>query len=111
MKSVSVLLSRHFQVVGFFLLALAFFLQILSPLQLHRFGNRSIGLSIQPFRKHDKPKGVQQAGTEKVYRSEEHTSELQSRPHLVCRLLLEKKNKSTKHVDDTCQEHRSDEHY
>src|SRR5436305_10362475 len=27
-----------------------------------------------------------------VKRSEEHTSELQSRPHLVCRLLLEKKN-------------------
>src|SRR6266498_4116535 len=26
-----------------------------------------------------------------VDRSEEHTSELQSRPHLVCRLLLEKK--------------------
>src|SRR5436305_2664156 len=25
-------------------------------------------------------------------RSEEHTSELQSRPHIVCRLLLEKKN-------------------
>src|SRR3989442_5853987 len=25
------------------------------------------------------------------WRSEEHTSELQSRPHLVCRLLLEKK--------------------
>src|SRR5690554_7122951 len=31
-------------------------------------------------------------------RSEEHTSELQSRPHLVCRLLLEKKktNKNQK---------------
>src|SRR5690625_763106 len=27
-----------------------------------------------------------------AYRSEEHTSELQSRGHLVCRLLLEKKN-------------------
>src|SRR3989442_8544775 len=27
-------------------------------------------------------------------RSEEHTSELQSRPHLVCRLLLEKKKHS-----------------
>src|SRR5258708_18900110 len=27
------------------------------------------------------------------YRSEEHTSELQSPDHLVCRLLLEKKNK------------------
>src|SRR5690554_7232012 len=31
------------------------------------------------------PLGIQHA------RSEEHTSELQSRPHLVCRLLLEKK--------------------
>src|SRR5690625_3591721 len=29
-------------------------------------------------------------------RSEEHTSELQSRGHLVCRLLLEKKNKKSK---------------
>src|SRR2546429_4505735 len=29
-------------------------------------------------------------------RSEEHTSELQSRLHLVCRLLLEKKKKTTK---------------
>src|SRR5690554_7535113 len=28
-------------------------------------------------------------------RSEEHTSELQSRPHLVCRLLLEKKKRTT----------------
>src|SRR2546422_7558238 len=28
-----------------------------------------------------------------IYRSEEHTSELQSRLHLVCRLLLEKKKK------------------
>src|SRR5439155_27337373 len=31
-------------------------------------------------------------------RSEEHTSELQSRGHLVCRLLLEKKKKKTKHT-------------
>src|SRR5690554_6608290 len=30
------------------------------------------------------------------HRSEEHTSELQSRPHLVCRLLLEKKKKKKK---------------
>src|SRR5690554_7494016 len=28
-----------------------------------------------------------------LIRSEEHTSELQSRPHLVCRLLLEQKNR------------------
>src|SRR5690625_2525369 len=31
-------------------------------------------------------------------RSEEHTSELQSRGHLVCRLLLEKKKKKTKEI-------------
>src|SRR5690554_7550847 len=31
-------------------------------------------------------------------RSEEHTSELQSRPHLVCRLLLEKKKKKTRYM-------------
>src|SRR2546422_4353040 len=31
----------------------------------------------------------------KLVRSEEHTSELQSRLHLVCRLLLEKKNRIT----------------
>src|SRR2546421_3301367 len=34
-----------------------------------------------------------------VKRSEEHTSELQSRSDLVCRLLLEKKKK-TKHIID-----------
>src|SRR2546422_1755387 len=34
-----------------------------------------------------------QCGREAVHRSEEHTSELQSRLHLVCRLLLEKKKK------------------
>src|SRR5437870_7597379 len=31
-----------------------------------------------------------------LIRSEEHTSELQSRGHLVCRLLLEKKKKKTR---------------
>src|SRR2546429_4884745 len=33
-----------------------------------------------------------------VARSEEHTSELQSRLHLVCRLLLEKKKRSRSHL-------------
>src|SRR5687768_18107707 len=37
-------------------------------------------------RRHDRPR---------IGRSEEHTSELQSRLHLVCRLLLEKKKKIT----------------
>src|SRR3712207_8199771 len=33
-----------------------------------------------------------------VPRSEEHTSELQSRQYLVCRLLLEKKNNTNKYL-------------
>src|SRR5258707_15126653 len=33
---------------------------------------------------------------DEVVRSEEHTSELQSRQYLVCRLLLEKKKKTSK---------------
>src|SRR2546422_3674700 len=56
-------------------------------------------------------------------RSEEHTSELQSRLHLVCRLLLEKKKKNTTTTGDrdnpglhmswwearpTCQNHDTD---
>src|SRR5207302_7561870 len=35
-------------------------------------------------------------------RSEEHTSELQSRENLVCRLLLEKKNKKRTHYTEVC---------
>src|SRR2546422_3009259 len=34
-------------------------------------------------------------------RSEEHTSELQSRLHLVCRLLLEKKKKRNKYEEES----------
>src|SRR5690625_6608484 len=35
-----------------------------------------------------------------VKRSEEHTSELQSRGHLVCRLLLEKKKRTQRDAND-----------
>src|SRR2546422_2558918 len=38
-------------------------------------------------------------------RSEEHTSELQSRLHLVCRLLLEKKKKTSRKRHLTQREH------
>src|SRR2546430_9006247 len=34
-------------------------------------------------------------------RSEEHTSELQSQSNLVCRLLLEKKKKQSRHITTT----------
>src|SRR5690625_6093215 len=37
-------------------------------------------------------------GLDKQRRSEEHTSELQSRGHLVCRLLLEKKKQEKQYI-------------
>src|SRR5258707_2896752 len=59
-----------------------------------------------------RPEGLQPGGDESAARSaggrrsEEHTSELQSRQYLVCRLLLEKK---TNRAPETCacrQRHR-----
>src|SRR5690349_23096747 len=41
-------------------------------------------------------------GSKKWYRSEEHTSELQSRRDLVCRLLLEKKKEITSAQRTNC---------
>src|SRR3989442_11268664 len=48
-------------------------------------GRRLVGAHPRPEQARDGDRGDD--------RSEEHTSELQSRPHLVCRLLLEKKKK------------------
>src|SRR2546422_8097496 len=55
-----------------------------------RFG---IGLLGRDLRHHlqGRASGTAQARLRREDRSEEHTSELQSRLHLVCRLLLEKK--------------------
>src|SRR3989442_12780082 len=54
------------------------------------YGLRNVAISAMPTgssnRRHRAGDGRSGA-----VRSEEHTSELQSRPHLVCRLLLEKK--------------------
>src|SRR5437870_11528230 len=44
-------------------------------------------------------------------RSEEHTSELQSRGHLVCRLLLEKKKKQTNPKVDEYQKQWNNERH
>src|SRR2546429_4946035 len=41
---------------------------------------------------------LQQHAPQRIERSEEHTSELQSRLHLVCRLLLEKKKDHNKPI-------------
>src|SRR5690554_7483271 len=48
-------------------------------------------ISCQPEKKKGHRIGALMIPSSSVIRSEEHTSELQSRPHLVCRLLLEKK--------------------
>src|SRR3712207_7105763 len=53
-------------------------------------------LGEHPRRPDQEVDGRRQGGVEvRVARSEEHTSELQSRQYLVCRLLLEKKKKWT----------------
>src|SRR5438309_11100168 len=44
----------------------------------------------------DQPEALRLDELDRVVRSEEHTSELQSQFHLVCRLLLEKKKKQIK---------------
>src|SRR2546430_4819626 len=48
--------------------------------------------------------GRRSPGADRGVRSEEHTSELQSQSNLVCRLLLEKKKKTTSH-STPCSEH------
>src|SRR3989442_15977353 len=52
------------------------------------------GGRVQPARPARQSEPFRFVGVADGGRSEEHTSELQSRPHLVCRLLLEKKKNS-----------------
>src|SRR5690606_40938329 len=64
------------------------------PLRFKRAA-KNPGPAFRPDRGPDRPSYFH-------FRSEEHTSELQSRENLVCRLLLEKKNVSqaTRHILD-----------
>src|SRR5690606_41077929 len=56
----------------------------------HRVGRRAGSVKTTRITGHA---GTEETGAPAGVRSEEHTSELQSRENLVCRLLLEKKNK------------------
>src|SRR3712207_8558067 len=47
--------------------------------------------AVDPTSIRERADGTVEVGVRQVVRSEEHTSELQSRQYLVCRLLLEKK--------------------
>src|SRR5438309_8354249 len=69
------------------------------PLLISRAVHESAGGRIQtrPI-KGTRPRG-ENPRADKAQRSEEHTSELQSQFHLVCRLLLEKKKK-IKHMTE-----------
>src|SRR5207253_10888698 len=64
-----------------------------SPHSISSLLCRHLGQVSEPCRA---PGGGGGNETIQPFRSEEHTSELQSRGHLVCRLLLEKKKKKKK---------------
>src|SRR5205809_5255931 len=56
----------------------------------------TMGADAEPCARSDPAPYLPNVSPEVSARSEEHTSELQSRLHLVCRLLLEKKKKKQK---------------
>src|SRR5262245_66402044 len=76
---------------------LFFFLMIRRPPRSTLFPYTTLFRSVSARRlaRRRDPAGIYQQGTPPG-RSEEHTSELQSLRHLVCRLLLEKKKKKIK---------------
>src|SRR5258707_2003874 len=56
--------------------------------------SRTVGPVLGPFECYLTMRGIKTFPLRMERRSEEHTSELQSRQYLVCRLLLEKKKKN-----------------
>src|SRR5256885_13722893 len=61
--------------------------------RLRRDGHADAGRLRVKARRGDRPRAPEERSLPASARSEEHTSELQSPCNLVCRLLLEKKNK------------------
>src|SRR4051812_49455527 len=55
-------------------------------------------LTRDPARPADNRNGATRQQIERIIRSEEHTSELQSHVNIVCRLLLEKKKQNSEHL-------------
>src|SRR2546428_2913466 len=72
---------------------LFFFLMIRRPPRSTLFPYTTLFRSLSWGYPTGKPAVTIREGTSHAIRSEEHTSELQSRSDLVCRLLLEKKKK------------------
>src|SRR5947199_1088935 len=63
------------------------------PIYLHHRGNRGTQRSVRQEPLCSSVSSLVECEVHRGSRSEEHTSELQSLRHLVCRLLLEKKKK------------------
>src|SRR5215469_18300157 len=80
----------QFYLVSFFF----FFLMIRRPPRSTLFPYTTLFRSPPPV----VAEPVAPVGPPACWRSEEHTSELQSRRDLVCRLLLEKKKKKDRHI-------------
>src|SRR3712207_8944474 len=98
--------ARHSILIFFFFNDTAtteiYTLSLHDALPIYRHTNSLIGpyeesfLGLLTVREvHRQPHSVDPLRVEFRIRSEEHTSELQSRQYLVCRLLLEKKNQDT----------------
>src|SRR3712207_8303694 len=89
-------------------------LSLHDALPISATGGRVLALrSVEFARNHHVPLHVRSSftwepgtwvGEEDPVRSEEHTSELQSRQYLVCRLLLEKKKKKYKPLLIHCED-------
>src|SRR3712207_7002163 len=65
-------------------------LSVLDVREPHEYEVANIGARLIPLS--ELPERLIELDKDQALRSEEHTSELQSRQYLVCRLLLEKKN-------------------
>src|ERR1041385_9350844 len=90
-------------IAGLTVVTLFFFLMIRRPPRSTLFPYTTLFRSRAPFPFWNA--GPPPCGTPASGRSEEHTSELQSRLHLVCRLLLEKK-KTNEHHQHIKQDHQ-----
>src|SRR5947209_20471800 len=87
-------------IIGYVRLFQIFFLMMQRPREYTLFPYTTLFRSRSFHRDPGIPGRRRSSHAESSARSEEHTSELQSRQYLVCRLLLEKKkfSSSTRHV-------------
>src|SRR5438045_5511127 len=81
-------------------------LPIFRPFNTLFFGDDQVHRPEDSGRRVCRHRGADPVERDSLERSEEHTSELQSLRHLVCRLLLEKKKKTVKSIIFTTVMHK-----